>query len=141
MRDYVVTPRHRQAFALDVNKIMRILPHRYPFLLVDRVVAFEPMKSAVGIKNVTVNEPFFQGHWPDLPVMPGVLILEALAQVSAVLVFGENGEPNGRLAFFHRRGKSQVPAHGSTWRPAGARSGDAALPVERLQGTRRGQGG
>ncbi|HOK90176.1 MAG TPA: bifunctional UDP-3-O-[3-hydroxymyristoyl] N-acetylglucosamine deacetylase/3-hydroxyacyl-ACP dehydratase [Candidatus Hydrogenedentes bacterium] len=100
MRDYVVTPRHRQAFALDVNKIMRILPHRYPFLLVDRVVAFEPMKSAVGIKNVTVNEPFFQGHWPDLPVMPGVLILEALAQVSAVLVFGENGEPNGRLAFF-----------------------------------------
>jgi len=100
LQDYIITPRKRQSPALDVNKIMRILPHRYPFLLVDRVVSFEPMKSAVGIKNVTVNEPFFQGHWPDLPVMPGVLILEALAQVSAVLVFGENGEPNGQLAFF-----------------------------------------
>lgn len=85
--------------ALDVNKIMKILPHRYPFLLVDRILTFEPFKSATGIKNVTVNEPFFQGHLPEVPVMPGVLIIEAMAQVAAVLVFGDNGEPNGRLAF------------------------------------------
>jgi UDP-3-O-[3-hydroxymyristoyl] N-acetylglucosamine deacetylase/3-hydroxyacyl-[acyl-carrier-protein] dehydratase len=97
--DYKVSPR-RSAPALDVNKIMKILPHRYPFLLVDRILSFDPMKSVVGIKNVTVNEPFFQGHWPDVPVMPGVLIIEAMAQVSSMLIFGENGEPNGQLAFF-----------------------------------------
>ncbi len=90
----------RQPPALDVNKIMKILPHRYPFLLVDRILSFEPMKAVTGIKNVTVNEPFFQGHWPDVPVMPGVLIIEAMAQVSAMLIFGENGEANGQLAFF-----------------------------------------
>ncbi len=89
----------RKPPALDVNKIMKILPHRYPFLLVDRILSFEPMKEVVGIKNVTVNEPFFQGHWPDVPVMPGVLIIEAMAQVSSMLFFGENGEPNGHLAF------------------------------------------
>ena len=86
--------------ALDVNKIMKILPHRFPFLLVDRILSFEPYKRATGIKNVTVNEPFFQGHWPDVPVMPGVLIVEAMAQVSSVLIFGQDGEPEGRLAFF-----------------------------------------
>ncbi len=85
--------------ALDVNKIMKILPHRYPFLLVDRILSYEPFKTVTGIKNVTVNEPFFQGHWPNIPVMPGVLIIEAMAQVGAVLVFGDNGETNGRLAF------------------------------------------
>lgn len=99
LRDYKVSPMSRPP-ALDVNKIMKILPHRYPFLLVDRILAFESMKSVTGIKNVTVNEPFFQGHWPDLPVMPGVLIVEAMAQVSSVLIFGENGEPQNRLAFF-----------------------------------------
>jgi len=86
--------------ALDVNKILKILPHRFPFLLVDRILTFEPMKHVVGIKNVTVNEPFFQGHWPEMPVMPGVLIIEAMAQVSSVLIFGENGDMNGKLAFF-----------------------------------------
>lgn len=98
LKDYRVTKRPEPA--LDVNKIMRILPHRYPFLLVDRILAFEPRKQVTGIKNVTVNEPFFQGHWPDVPVMPGVLIIEAMAQVSSVLIFGEDGEPNGQLAFF-----------------------------------------
>jgi UDP-3-O-[3-hydroxymyristoyl] N-acetylglucosamine deacetylase/3-hydroxyacyl-[acyl-carrier-protein] dehydratase len=90
----------REAAALDVNEIMKILPHRYPFLLVDRILSFEPRKCVTGIKNVTVNEPFFQGHWPDIPVMPGVLIIEAMAQVSSVLIFGENGQAQGRLAFF-----------------------------------------
>ncbi len=99
LKDYRISSL-RQKTALDVNKIMKILPHRYPFLLVDRILSFEPLKHAVGIKNVTVNEPFFQGHWPDIPVMPGVLILEAMAQVSSVLTFTETGEPNGQLAFF-----------------------------------------
>ena len=98
LQDYKVSPRN--APALDVNKIMKILPHRYPFLLVDRILHFERYKHVTGIKNVTVNEPFFQGHWPDVPVMPGVLIVEAMAQVSSVLIFGENGEPDGQLAFF-----------------------------------------
>lgn len=69
---------------LDINKIMEIIPHRYPFLLVDKIIEIEPGKKAVGIKNVTINEPFFQGHFPGHPVMPGVLIIEAMAQVGAV---------------------------------------------------------
>jgi 3-hydroxyacyl-[acyl-carrier-protein] dehydratase len=72
---------------MDINEILRLLPHRYPFLLVDRVVEFEAGKSLVGIKNVTINEPFFQGHFPEKPVMPGVLILEALAQATGLLAF------------------------------------------------------
>ena len=69
---------------IDINKIREILPHRYPFLMVDRIVSFETGKSLTGIKNVTVNEPCFQGHFPNRPVFPGVLILEALAQASAL---------------------------------------------------------
>jgi len=86
--------------ALDVNKIMKVIPHRYPFLLVDRILSFVPEECVTGVKNVTVNEPFFQGHWPGIPVMPGVLIVEAMAQTSSVLIFGESGEPSGKLAFF-----------------------------------------
>lgn len=70
---------------LDVNEIRQILPHRYPFLLVDRIIELEP-ERIVGIKNVTVNEPFFNGHFPEFPVMPGVLIVEAMAQTAGVLV-------------------------------------------------------
>jgi 3-hydroxyacyl-[acyl-carrier-protein] dehydratase len=70
---------------IDVKEIMEYLPHRYPFLLVDRVVEIEKNKRAVGIKNVTINEPFFQGHFPGNPIMPGVLIIEAMAQVSGTL--------------------------------------------------------
>ena len=72
---------------MDVVEIQRLLPHRYPFLLIDRVVEFHEGRSLVGIKNVTVNEPFFQGHFPEKPVMPGVLILEALAQATGLLAF------------------------------------------------------
>ena len=72
--------------ALDVGKIMKILPHRFPLLLVDRVLSFVPRQRAVGIKNVTANEPFFQGYWPRVPVMPGVLLIEVMAQVSAVVL-------------------------------------------------------
>ena len=84
---------------LDINGIQEIIPHRYPFLLVDRIVEWEAGKRAVGIKNVTVNEPFFQGHFPEYPVMPGVLIVEALAQVGAVAVLGME-ENRGKMAFF-----------------------------------------
>jgi 3-hydroxyacyl-[acyl-carrier-protein] dehydratase len=87
---------------MDVNEIMTYLPHRYPFLLVDRVTAIEPGKSIRGIKNVTMNEPFFQGHFPAYPVMPGVLVVEALAQVAAILshlIAGTKGD-RGALIFF-----------------------------------------
>ena len=93
-------PKPRPEPALDVNKIMKVLPHRFPFLLVDRIISFTPGEHALGIKNVTINEPFFQGHWPKSPVMPGVLIIEAMAQVSSVLIFGPDGEPTGKQAFF-----------------------------------------
>ena len=97
----MVQDERRHAPALDVNMIMKVLPHRYPFLLVDRILELEPLKRVVGIKNVTFNEPFFQGHWPSMPVMPGVLIIEAMAQVSSVLIFtDENGDYAGKLAFF-----------------------------------------
>jgi len=76
--------------AIDINQIMKLLPHRYPFLLVDRVLEFTPRQSITAIKNVTINEPFFQGHFPDFPVMPGVLIIEALAQTAALLTFTES---------------------------------------------------
>lgn len=72
---------------LDVNEIMKILPHRYPFLMVDRIVETEPGVRCVGIKNVTINEPFFQGHFPGHPVMPGVLIVEAMAQVAGIMAY------------------------------------------------------
>ncbi len=80
------TPAARVELPVDVRRIAELLPHRYPFLLVDRVIAFEHGKRLSAIKNVTCNEPFFQGHFPGNPVMPGVLILEALAQASGLLV-------------------------------------------------------
>lgn len=72
---------------IDIKEILSILPHRYPFLMVDSVIELEPGVKVVGIKNVTVNEPFFQGHFPDNPVMPGVLIVEAMAQAAGILAF------------------------------------------------------
>ncbi|HOA34719.1 MAG TPA: 3-hydroxyacyl-ACP dehydratase FabZ [Bacillota bacterium] len=84
---------------LDINKILLVLPHRYPFLLVDRITGLVPGKSATGYKNVTINEPFFQGHFPGEPIMPGVLIVEALAQVGAVALLSAE-ESAGKLALF-----------------------------------------
>ncbi|MDQ0257224.1 3-hydroxyacyl-[acyl-carrier-protein] dehydratase [Evansella vedderi] len=84
---------------LTIEEIKEIIPHRYPFLLVDRILEVEEGQRAVGIKNVTANEEFFNGHFPDYPVMPGVLIIEALAQVGAVAMLKKE-ENRGRLAFF-----------------------------------------
>ncbi|MFA1512168.1 3-hydroxyacyl-ACP dehydratase FabZ [Priestia megaterium] len=84
---------------LDIEQIKEIIPHRYPFLLVDRILEVEEGKKAVGLKNVSANEEFFNGHFPDYPVMPGVLIVEALAQVGAVAMLKKE-ENQGRLAFF-----------------------------------------
>jgi len=85
---------------LDTIQIQEILPHRFPFLLVDRIVEFESGKRIVGVKNVTFNEPFFQGHFPDAPIMPGVLIIEALAQTGGVLVLKDHPERNNKIVLF-----------------------------------------
>lgn len=85
---------------LDVNKIMSFLPHRYPFLLVDRVVSLIPNQSVHAYKNVSINEAFFQGHFPGLPVMPGVLIIEALAQASGLMVLSEFDEERLEQSIF-----------------------------------------
>jgi len=85
---------------LDIRAILGILPHRYPFLLVDRIVSIEEGKKIIGIKNVTFNEPFFQGHFPGNPVMPGVLIVEAMAQVGAVLLLRGVPDREHKLVYF-----------------------------------------
>ena len=89
---------------IDINKILKLLPHRYPFLLVDRVLEITPRVSITALKNVTMNEPFFQGHFPDFPVMPGVLIIEALAQTARVLAVYRSNRPIGAsLSIKHGR--------------------------------------
>ena len=86
---------------MDIHEILQYLPHRYPILLVDRVLECEPGRSIVGLKNVSINEPFFQGHFPHHPVMPGVLIIEALAQVSAILSFKTLGiKPDDKSVYY-----------------------------------------
>ncbi len=83
-----------------ITDIMKLLPHRYPFLLVDRIVELEPQKRIVGLKNVTINEQFFQGHFPGAPVMPGVLILEAMAQVAGVMIYRDLPDKDKKLIYF-----------------------------------------
>jgi 3-hydroxyacyl-[acyl-carrier-protein] dehydratase len=86
---------------VNIDRIMQMIPHRYPFLLVDRVIDVKKGESAVGIKNVTVNDNFFQGHFPQRPVMPGVLIIEAMAQTAAILVVSTLGtDAEGKLVYF-----------------------------------------
>ena len=84
---------------MDINGVMRALPHRYPFLLVDRILECDDKQRIVGLKNITVNEPYFQGHFPGNPIMPGVLQLEAIAQVAGILMMRQ-AENAGKLAYF-----------------------------------------
>ena len=93
-------PRHPPARELDIRQIMAILPHRFPFLLIDRVVEFSSRKRIVAIKNVTINEQFFQGHFPDYAIMPGVLLVEAIAQAGGVLLLPEVPEHETKLLVF-----------------------------------------
>ncbi len=94
------TAERRGGLVLDIARILEVLPHRYPFLLVDRVIELEPEQRVVGIKNVTINEPFFQGHFPGHPIMPGVLIVEAMAQAGGVLVMDKVEDPGSKVVYF-----------------------------------------
>lgn len=87
---------------MDIHEILELLPHRYPFLLIDRVLSIDPDKSIVALKNVTINEPFFPGHYPHHPVMPGVLMIEAMAQASALLSFKSmaGGKPDEKSVYY-----------------------------------------
>ncbi len=85
---------------IDVQGIMKVLPHRYPMLLVDRIVEIEAGKRIVGIKNVTINEPYFQGHFPGHPVMPGVLVVEAMAQTGGMLLMDHVEDPDNKVVYF-----------------------------------------
>ncbi len=92
---------YEQGEDLDIERVQQLIPHRYPFLMIDRVVDLVPDVSATGIKNVTINEPYFRGHFPNRPVMPGVMIIESMAQTAAVLVVSTLGlESEGRLVYF-----------------------------------------
>jgi UDP-3-O-[3-hydroxymyristoyl] N-acetylglucosamine deacetylase / 3-hydroxyacyl-[acyl-carrier-protein] dehydratase len=90
----------RESQVLGIEEIMKVLPHRYPFLLVDRIIEVDAGKRIVGIKNVTINEPFFQGHFPGHPIMPGVLIIEAMAQVGGMLLMGAVSDPEKKVVYF-----------------------------------------
>jgi len=90
----------KETTVLGIDDIIKVLPHRYPFLLVDRILEMEPRKRIVGLKNVTINEPFFQGHFPGHPIMPGVLIIEAMAQVGGMLLMGTIPDPDNKVVYF-----------------------------------------
>ncbi|HHZ98941.1 MAG TPA: 3-hydroxyacyl-ACP dehydratase FabZ [Candidatus Marinimicrobia bacterium] len=94
-------------YLFDINAIKKILPHRYPFLLIDRILEMKPGKSLTAIKNVSVSEPFFQGHFPNQPVMPGVLIIEAMAQAGSFLLLHTTDEPEKKLMYFSGIDKSR----------------------------------
>ena len=94
---------------MDVREIQSILPHRYPFLMVDRILEMEPGKKAVGIKNITINEPFFTGHFPGNPIMPGVLIVEAMAQVAGIMAFRSGVEGDTVYFMSIERAKFRKP--------------------------------
>ncbi len=104
MADPVATEKEKAAaergYVFDVNDIMRFLPHRYPFLLVDRILELDGDHRIVGPKNVTINEPFFPGHFPGAPVMPGVLIIEAMAQVAGVMIYRDLPGKEQKLIYF-----------------------------------------
>ncbi|HVP42363.1 MAG TPA: 3-hydroxyacyl-ACP dehydratase FabZ [Terriglobales bacterium] len=100
MSSETTTPAVEPGTVLDINQIQRILPHRYPFLLIDRVIELVRRQRIVALKNVTINEPFFAGHFPGYPIMPGVLIVEAMAQAGGALLLTEVPDRDGKLMVF-----------------------------------------
>ena len=98
---------------MDIGRILDVIPHRYPFLLVDRIIEVEGTKRIVGIKNVTINEPFFQGHFPGHPIMPGVLIIEAMAQVGGMLLLRHHRGPGPEGGLLHVARQREVPPAGA----------------------------
>jgi beta-hydroxyacyl-ACP dehydratase FabZ len=98
--DFTTVPNTENRFVYSILDIMSFLPHRYPFLLVDRILEIEGDKRIVGLKNVTINEPFFQGHFPGAPVMPGVLIIESMAQVAGVMIYRDMPDKEKKLIYF-----------------------------------------
>ena len=96
MTEVAATPKK----SIDIMRIMQLLPHRYPFLLIDKMIEMDGEQSGIGIKNVTINEPFFQGHFPSRPIMPGVLLVEGMAQTAGALVLEHYAEHAGKLVFF-----------------------------------------
>ena len=100
MGEPAASPPTEKRVVYGVTEIMKILPHRYPFLLVDRILEFEPGRRIVGLKNVTINEPFFQGHFPGAPVMPGVLIIESMGQTGGVLLLNSVDNPESKVVYF-----------------------------------------
>ncbi len=100
MADPVVAPETEKHVVYGITDIMKFLPHRYPFLLVDKIIELEPEKRIVGLKNVTINEQFFQGHFPGAPVMPGVLIIEAMAQTAGVMIYRDLPDRDTKLIYF-----------------------------------------
>ena len=112
---------------LDITRIMELIPHRYPFLMIDRIVDLIPNQSATGIKNVTINEPYFQGHFPRQPIMPGVLIIEAMAQTSAIVVVETlKGSAVGKLVYF-------MSIHGARFRKPVVPGDRLLIHVTKLQ--------
>jgi 3-hydroxyacyl-[acyl-carrier-protein] dehydratase len=142
------TVENRTSKVIDINRVMQMIPHRYPFLMVDKVIDVVPDISATGIKNVTASEPHFQGHFPQRPIMPGVLIIESMAQTAAVLVVETLGpQAEGKLVYFMsvdnaRFRKPVVPgdtlyvhvvkerSRGSVWRFRGEARVDGNLMAE-----------
>jgi 3-hydroxyacyl-[acyl-carrier-protein] dehydratase len=119
------------AKTLDINEIMALLPHRYPFLLIDRVIEIERLKRIVAIKNVTINEHYFQGHFPSYPIMPGVLIVEAIAQAGGALLLNEVPDRENKLLFF-------TGIEEAKFRRAVVPGDQVRIEVEVLQYSRRG---
>src|SRR5215467_3151966 len=99
-REITIETESASKSTLDIHDLLRILPHRYPFLLIDRVIQLTRRERIVAIKNVTMNEPFFQGHFPNMPIMPGVLIVEAMAQAGGALLLTEVDDRHGKLMVF-----------------------------------------
>lgn len=120
--------------SMDIQEILEYLPHRYPFLLVDRVLTVEPGRSLTGLKNVSFNEPFFLGHFPQRPIMPGVLILEALAQATGILAFKSEGQRPDHRSMYYLVGVDSARFK----RPVGP--GDQLILEVRLDRIKRGIG-